>query len=175
MKKLIYLALGTALLLTGCEALREIGIELPPMGGAPWYSPSPPAEATDLSAIETEILEQTNAYRQTLGMEPLAASAVMTNQARLHSNTMSVQKQISHNGFEQRIQAIAQAIRYRRAAENVAFNRGYADPATQAMDGWIDSPGHRKNLEGDFDLIGVGVIQASDGSYYFTQLFIKQR
>jgi len=30
--------------------------------------------------------------------------------------------------------------------ENVAWSRGALDPVKMAVDGWIKSPGHRKNL-----------------------------
>ena len=30
--------------------------------------------------------------------------------------------------------------------ENVAYNGGAEDPAKVAVDGWINSPGHRKNM-----------------------------
>ncbi|CAL1157815.1 unnamed protein product [Cladocopium goreaui] len=40
-------------------------------------------------------------------------------------------------------------------------------------EGWIKSPGHRKNLEGAFDLCGIGVAQASTGEFFFTQLFAR--
>ncbi|MGG6293030.1 CAP domain-containing protein [Leptolyngbya sp. AN02str] len=175
MSRFLRIALGSGLLIA---SLSGLGVELPQVSGLPTLglNPSPTViEAPELTSLEQQILEQTNAYRQERGLSSLAPSAVITQQARLHSEAMSQQKQLSHDGFEQRVAAIAQSIRYRRAGENVAFNRGYTNPATQAVEGWINSPGHRANLEGDFDLIGIGVTQASDGSYYFTQVFIKQR
>jgi len=32
------------------------------------------------------------------------------------------------------------------AAENIALNAGYDDPAQQTVDSWLKSPGHRRNL-----------------------------
>jgi uncharacterized protein YkwD len=88
---------------------------------------------------------------------------------------MAANRNLSHDGFEQRIDAISQAIPLRSAAENVAFNSGFANPDTQAVMGWIDSPGHRENIEGNFDLTGVGITQNTQGEYYFTQLFVLRR
>jgi uncharacterized protein YkwD len=82
---------------------------------------------------------------------------------------------LGHAGFQQRVQAIGKQIPLRGAAENVAYNMGYGDPAKQAVDGWIKSAGHRSNIEGNFNLTGVGVAQNSKGQYYFTQIFIRQR
>jgi hypothetical protein len=39
------------------------------------------------------------------------------------------------------------------------------------VDGWIDSPGHRKNLLGRFTHCGIGVFCNDAGAYYSTQLF----
>ncbi|CAJ1353524.1 unnamed protein product [Effrenium voratum] len=56
---------------------------------------------------------------------------------------------------------------------NLAWNSGVADAARAAVEGWIKSPGHRKNLLGAFDLCGLGVAQASTGEFFFTQLFAR--
>lgn len=41
---------------------------------------------------------------------------------------------------------------------NLAYNGGVSDTARVAVEGWIKSPGHRKNLEGAFDLCGIGTL-----------------
>lgn len=73
----------------------------------------------------------------------------------------------------ERVQAIA--IPYRAAAENVAYNRGYTDPVAKAVEGWLNSSGHRRNIEGNYNLTGIGVAKNSQGAYYFTQIFILKR
>ena len=55
--------------------------------------------------------------------------------------------------------------------ENVATNQGFPDPAETAVQGWLDSPPHRENIEGDFNLAGVGIAENADGLFYFTQIF----
>jgi uncharacterized protein YkwD len=57
----------------------------------------------------------------------------------------------------------------------VAYNQGYSKPDEQAVEGWIKSSGHRKNMEGDFDLTGIGITKNAKSEYYFTQIFIKSR
>jgi uncharacterized protein YkwD len=54
--------------------------------------------------------------------------------------------------------------------ENLAS--GYDAPA-DAMDGWMKSSGHRQNILGDFDKMGVGVT-AKNGKVYWVQLFIRE-
>ena len=58
----------------------------------------------------------------------------------------------------------------RAAGENLAMNSGVYDVAKCAVDGWINSPGHRKNLLGAFDVCGIGVARSGTGQFYLTQL-----
>jgi uncharacterized protein YkwD len=42
------------------------------------------------------------------------------------------------------------------------------------MNAWMNSPGHRNNiLSSIYNQIGVGVAKASNGTFYWTQQFIK--
>ena len=70
-----------------------------------------------------------------------------------------------HDGFHQRSQMVTF---YKIAfAENVAYNMGCADCVRTAVDGWIHSPGHRKNLLGNFSKCGIAVF-CHYGKFYFT-------
>lgn len=132
-------------------------------------------KSISLNALEQAIYQQVNEYRQSRNLPPLTVDASINEQSKLHSQAMASGKvPFSHQGFDDRVDAIAKSISYRSAAENVAFNEGYSDPATQAVKGWLNSPGHRKNIEGNFDLTGVGVVKNAEGKYYFTQIFIRR-
>ena len=52
-------------------------------------------------------------------------------------------------------------------SENVAYNYGQADPVECAVRGWINSPGHRKNMLARNNLCAIAVFQLG-GKYYFT-------
>jgi uncharacterized protein YkwD len=70
-----------------------------------------------------------------------------------------------HDGFQVRSQKVPF---FKRAfAENVAYNMGMGDPVEVAVRGWINSPGHRKNMLSNCNLCGIGVY-AYAGRYYFT-------
>ena len=133
------------------------------------------ANFSELKKIEKAIHQQVNEYRRSQNLPPLTLDSAISKQARIHSQDMANSKKISHKGFKGRVEAIAQTISYRSAAENVATNYGYSEPAKQAVSGWIKSPGHQENMVGDFDLTGVGVIKTPEGQYYFTQIFIRPR
>ncbi|WP_233258394.1 CAP domain-containing protein [[Phormidium] sp. ETS-05] len=129
-----------------------------------------------IADMEQAVHQQVNQYRAQKGLPPLSLNQTISQQCREHSQNMANGSvPFSHNGFDVRVDAIAEEITYGSAAENVAYNYGHPDPVRQAVTGWIGSDGHRKNMEGDFDLTGVGVAKNAKGEYYFTQIFIKRR
>lgn len=137
-------------------------------------TPTSVASNLSVSQLEQEVHRQVNQYRRSKNLPPLTLDNRITIQSRKHSEAMAKGLvPFSHDGFEQRVRAIA--IPYRSVAENVAYNQGHRDPATIAVQGWIQSSGHRQNMEGDFNLTGIGIVQNSKGEYYFTQIFLKSR
>jgi uncharacterized protein YkwD len=126
------------------------------------------------SAIEASVFRQINQYRASQNLPALSRNSKIDNQARIHSRNMaSGAVAFGHGGFAARVQAIG--IAYRRVAENVAYNRGYQDPATQAVKGWLKSSGHLANIKGNYNLSGIGVATNSKGEVYFTQIFLVSR
>lgn len=76
-----------------------------------------------------------------------------------------------HDGFSQRVAAISQAIgRIAASGENVAYG---ALSAKGVVDVWLNSPPHRKNIEGNYTISGIGVFDRQ-GTLYFTQIFLRQ-
>ncbi|OUC15111.1 MAG: hypothetical protein B0A82_08570 [Alkalinema sp. CACIAM 70d] len=132
--------------------------------------------APTTASLEQAVFNQINAYRKSQGLAPLVLNSTITQQARIHSQNMASKKvPFGHQGFDQRIKAIGTVIPWSSAAENVAYNYGYSDPATQAVQGWLKSSGHLRNIRGSFDLTGIGVSRNAKGEIYFTQIFIKKR
>jgi uncharacterized protein YkwD len=138
---------------------------------APTTKASAPASApaSGSSGMENSILNQINSYRQTKGLPPLVADPQLSVAARSRSGDQAQKQKMSHDGFQESVKDLG----LRGSAENVAMNKGMGDPASQSVEGWIKSPGHHKNLTGDYTKTGIGVVQGSDGAYYFTQLFGK--
>jgi uncharacterized protein YkwD len=126
------------------------------------------------AAMEQSILQQINQYRQKKKLPLLATNSVITQQARQHSQEMARSRVMSHDGFNTRVANIGRSIAYRSAAENVAYNIGYSTPERQAVVGWLNSAGHRQNIEGSYNLTGIGVAKNARGEYYFTQIFIRR-
>ncbi len=132
------------------------------------------ASAADTATLERDAHNQINAYRKSKGLTPLTWNDAIATQARKHSQNMANgQTPFGHNGFADRVTATK--IVYAGAAENVAYNQGYAKPVDQAVKGWLLSPGHKKNIEGNYKLAGLGVAKNAKGEIYFTQVFINPR
>ncbi|BAZ70113.1 MAG: CAP domain-containing protein [Pelatocladus maniniholoensis HA4357-MV3] len=140
----------------------------------PHHSIKLTASTVDTSVIEESVFQQINDYRTSQGLPALTRNVAIDEQARTHSRNMANGTvAFGHSGFEQRIQSIG--IPYSAAAENIAYNQGYSDPATQALQSWLNSPGHLAHIKGNYNLTGIGVGSNSQGKIYFTHIFLRTR
>lgn len=136
--------------------------------------PPPPRRAPPLTiaTVEREVITLVNRHRRTRRLPPLLLDPRITRQARLHSRAMATgRRAFGHDGFLARADALRSVMACQHAGENVALQGGYRDAAETALDGWLDSPGHRRNIEGPFVMTGVGVVTDGAGILYVTQLF----
>ena len=121
-----------------------------------------------------------NQNRVANGLKELTWSDEVAKIARLHSNNMAENKFFSHRGLDgsmigERADSLG-VKKWRAIGENIAFNRGYANPTEFAVECWMKSTGHRENLLNDrWKETGIGIAIASDGSYYFTQVFLLRK
>ena len=132
------------------------------------------ALATDL---EQHVHRMVNEHRVSQGLKPLTFNPKIAAIARRHSQDMATGRVgFSHGGFESRREKIAGFIAQPWVGENVAANNGdFLYAGEEAVSGWLQSPGHRRNIEGAYDLTGVGIAQGPAGEYYFTQLFVRAK
>lgn len=119
-----------------------------------------------------DILRYVNEHRRAKGLAPLQANSFISSVALQHSRDMlSGKTPFGHDGFHDRIDRIRKRLGpIRVAAENVASG---PMSAREVVDGWLNSPGHRKNIEGNFKLTGIGLARRGDGMIYFTQIFTR--
>jgi uncharacterized protein YkwD len=137
-------------------------------------TPAPSAPPIVMNSSELAILDRVNAYRKSQNLSPLTLDPVISAQAKAHSEKMARVGRIGHEGFNDRVQSVAKEIVYRSAAENVGYSVGYAQPEAIAIEDWINSPGHQKNMVGRYDLTGIGMAKNAQGETYFTQIFIRK-
>ena len=61
---------------------------------------------------------------------------------------------------------------WRFVAENLFEQRGCADAVQCAVDGWLNSPGHKRNLlNTKYTDTGIGIANKR-GTVYYTQIFL---
>ncbi len=129
-------------------------------------APSPKPRATRETTVPgSGILSGTNAARANAGLPALTASQCLTEMAQQHAKRLAAARSLYH----QDLGAVLSGCGMSTAGENVAMN--HTGPSGM-VDQWMESPGHRANLlSSQFSLIGVGVAQARDGSWYGVQVF----
>lgn len=128
-------------------------------------------QAPGLTPAE-EVLRLTNAAREKQGMSPFRLNDALTKAAQAHADDMAKKGYFSHeapDGTDMVVRIDRVGYRYRGIAENIAM--GQRTPK-QAVDGWLKSPGHRRNLLNDAYLdLGVGVSKDGKGVLRWVQVF----
>ena len=129
--------------------------------------------------LEQVAFELLNRKRIENGLQQLVWSDQIAAVARMHSKNMAELKFFGHRGLDNKLvsdRADQKKLgRWRAIGENIAYNRGYKDPVDKAIDNWLNSQSHRHNLlSSEWKESAVGVAVADDGSYYFTQVFLKK-
>jgi uncharacterized protein YkwD len=131
------------------------------------------------STIERTAFEKTNEARVQNGLQPLAWDPLLCKMARMHSEDMALRGYFAHEtpeGLEPKDRSRALGLlHFRVLAENIAFNKGFADPGAFAVERWMMSGGHRANiLYIGFQSSAIGSYVAADGSVYLTQVFLTR-
>ena len=130
----VTVALLLSLMISGC------------MGG---LTPLPPS-AQPVSSTTQEIrdlVRLVNAHREKAGCNELVWMDPIAAVAQKHSDDMVARGYFSHVSLEgttpfQRLERAG--LRFIRAAENIAAGQQTAE---QVMTSWLNSPGHRRNIE----------------------------
>jgi uncharacterized protein YkwD len=125
--------------------------------------------------IGKKCLELTNAFRARNGLRPVAWEDSVWKISYGHSQNMGNKKvKFGHDGFNDRIRKLP--FYYSMACENVFMCHGYAEHsiAEMAVNGWINSPGHRKNLLSNTSHCAIAIYKNGNGEWYLTQIFVRK-
>ncbi len=156
----------------------------------------------DKTGLEIRVHQLTNQYRVQHGLEPVSLDDTLSNVARGHSQDMAERDYFAHltpEGIDPTGRATALGYNckkiigiliYSGIGENIFQNNLYdtvwylggiptsyewntqEEIAKSTVDGWMDSPGHRKNILTEiFDREGIGVEIAENDKVYITQNF----
>ncbi len=128
----------------------------------------------DVKALEQKVINLVNQQRANNGLPALKANWEVCRVARYKSQDMIDKRYFDHQSptYGSPFNMMENfGIRFSAAGENIAY--GQETPA-DVMNNWMNSPGHRSNiLNPTYNQIGVGVAKASNGTCYWTQMFIK--
>ena len=165
----LLLVVGFALVTWWAFSSSPVPPPAPPPAPLLHLTPPPPA-------LERFVHDLVNDHRTGLGLKPLEYRQELAVIAHVHSLAMATYTTpYGHGGFDDRARRADNFMPAAGFAENVAMlnHRGQGGEAKAVVRGWLQSPGHRENIEGDFSLTGIGISQSWDGTYYFTQLFMR--
>ena len=123
------------------------------------------------SQFEQEVLRLVNVERQKQGLTALRWNGDLARAARYHAADMHVDKYFEHDSFDRENGKLVQVCRTferigkfgRGFAENIAINPGKPE---EVMRSWMNSPGHRNNILGKHQSLGVGFYKG-----YWVQVF----
>ncbi|WP_207669273.1 SafA/ExsA family spore coat assembly protein [Fonticella tunisiensis] len=128
----------------------------------------------DVKALENEVIRLTNIERAKAGLPALKANWELSRVARYKSQDMVNKNYFSHQSptYGSPFQMMENfGIRFTAAGENIAYGQRSPEEVVRA---WMNSPGHRANiLSRSYTEIGVGVAKKSNGTLYWTQMFIR--
>ncbi len=136
--------------------------------------------ANQLLEFEKITFALINQKRVKSGLQPLIWSDEVAKIARLHSENMAKYDFFGHRGVDGKmVNDRADSLgltKWTAMGENIAFNRGYQKPLECAVEKWMESVGHRENLlDSRWKESAIGIAVTNDGTFYFTQVFLKRK
>jgi uncharacterized protein YkwD len=129
----------------------------------------------DVARVAAMIAEETNSFRKAHGLPPLEANEALGATAQKFAEYMARTGRYGHtvDGKQPAERIAAQGYAYCGVGENIAYTyRSTGFSASELghtlVQGWIDSPPHRKNLlDPSFVELGVGLAQSAETGYYY--------
>ncbi|MBB4802429.1 uncharacterized protein YkwD [Flavobacterium nitrogenifigens] len=128
---------------------------------------------TNYSYNDSELLalKLINEYRVSVGLNALERVNHISSKCEEHNVYMIENNVVNHNDFVERSQNITSVLGAKKVGENVAYN--YKTPEA-ALRAWLESPGHKANIEGDYTHFGISVTTDTvTGKKYYTNIFAK--
>ena len=126
----------------------------------------------DYNETEAKLVTLINDYRVSQGLNPLQVINHISYKSQEHNEYMIDKNVVNHDYFEQRSNNIIHVLGAERVGENIAYNYVTAESAMQA---WLNSPGHKANLLGDYTHFGISVtVDPVTGRKYYTNMFMKK-
>lgn len=149
----------------------------PALAASASYSPSLTPENPQPSPQGTiqDLLFFTNQERHRNGLNELFYNKELEKAAQRHASDMAEQNYFSHDGLDGsdlKARVGNTNYRYTNVGENLFWRTPDNDPA-YAVQGWMESAGHRKNvMDPQFTEIGLGyAFDSANSKHYYVQVF----
>lgn len=120
--------------------------------------------------LTQQVLAEVNAYRKSINLSELISNDDLLLLGIQHNEYQISQGKISHDQAPDRFCSIFSKVFVKSFAENTASGFTTAESVVQGL---LDSPGHKKNIVGDFNAMSTSVVINKDGVHFYTQIFIK--
>ena len=128
---------------------------------------NPEIEVPDTN-LAMQVLSLVNSERAKYGLESLTYDSLLSSAANIRA--VEIKSLFSHtrpDGSSCFTALDEVGYSYRKAGENIAYGQRSAE---EVMNAWMNSEGHRANILGDYDYIGIGVYEKG-GVIYWSQFF----
>jgi len=123
------------------------------------------------SPVELETMTLINNYRVSIGLNALEKINHVSYKSEEHDNYMIANNVVNHDRFVARSENIIKVLGASKVSENIAYNY---NSGQGAFDAWMNSTGHRENIEGNFTHFGISIrVSPINGRKYYTNIFVK--
>ena len=124
------------------------------------------------SVDEIELARLINEYRVSVGEPKFEIINHISFKSQEHNLYMIENNVVNHDYFAERANNLIQVLGAVRVGENIAYN--YSTP-NAALYAWLNSPGHKENLDGDYTHFGISIsVNPANGKKYYTNMFMKR-
>jgi uncharacterized protein YkwD len=145
-----------------------VAVVVPRLDAEPARTASACGDATALGtrvdATRATILCLLNEERAKHGLRPLRENAILEAASQRHSEDMARRHYFEHETPDgrspgERMRAAGYSVCECYVGENLYWGAGRNAPPVEAIEGWMNSPGHRANvLSPEFTEVGIGIV-----------------
>lgn len=141
-----------------------------------------PAEfvyTTNLSGLTKKVFQKINFERKRRRLKPMLWHKDLANLAYEYSKKMAEENFFDH--YDKNGNSIVERVEdyeindWLKVGENLFQGDGYRKMADVAVQGWLKSPTHRRNIfDKEWTHTGIGVYKSKRNGTYITQVFMKK-
>jgi uncharacterized protein YkwD len=123
--------------------------------------------------MATDLIDAHNKIRNSRGLSSVHYNEKLSLAAQHHAEYMASTNRLSHYGrglSRPSDRVTKEGYLYWGVAENIAFGQQTIE---EVMTDWMNSEGHRRNLLGDYQDVGVAIVANNRGQLYWCVVFGK--